>query len=209
MKWREFSSLIHNDKCANRFSEKGKLSDLFSKVGNIETTNGAYHDWYPKGVKNQECYKGHRYVDINHSYFGAEPLLISEASCCILVLCLDTQSENRFAAHISACSDVFSKQWFSMAFDLQCFFKNMINDIHSAEVYLFSDQLYKGEDGTFEHKNLMRLLSSALSKEQLENLAPYTHLIEGEDGNSWNPLCAVRSNHYNKSHVLDISFAVP
>ena len=205
MKWQEFSRTVAVDQCSQPDSSSGTISQLISHRGDVEAVLSSSHKWYPKGIKNAESVSGHRYVDMHHSYCGEDAILISEANCCVIVVLLDTMSNMRFAAHIAACSDMKSKHWLRMKFDLQCFFKKINFDISRTESFLFSNRLYKNGAGSFEQKNVMRLFMSALNPTQLKQMASKTYFIEGEGGQMWNHYCAVRLGE--NSQQISISLA--
>ena len=205
MKWRVFSRSIPQGNCTNIYSSRGSISQLLSLRGDVELVSNEPHQWYPKGVLNSQDVYGYQYVDMHRSYVGKAALLVSEANCCVIFLLIDTKTNMKFAAHIAACSDLKSKFWLAMKFDFSCFFKMVEYDFSRIECYLFSNQLYKDNAGSFEQKNVMTLLSS-LTDYQLWKLAENTHLIEGEDGSTWNHHCAVRLSNTKRSS-LSVSLA--
>jgi len=207
MKWKQFSKFISPEKYSNIHSNRDTISQLVIHRGQVEQVKTTTHKWYPKDVKNNDWVEGYRYVDMNHSYFGSDALILSEASCCVILLLLDSQSNRKFSAHICATSDLKSLNWLRMQFDLKCFFKSINYNLSRAENYFFSNNLYKDGDGSFEQRNVMRLLLSAFTENQLRYIASCSHFIEGENGNRWNPRCAIRLGDENKHQAMNISFA--
>jgi len=209
MKWKQFSKCISQKKYSNKDSAKGSIAQLVIHRGQVDNIKPIAHKWYPKGIKNGEWINGYRYVDMNHSYYGCDSLILSEASCCIILVLLDLQNNRRFATHISASSDMKPKNWLHVKFDFWQFFKkNKFNFSHT-ESYFFSNNLHKNCEGSFEQQNAMRLFLSALTGDQLHQLAASSYFIEGENGNVWNPHCTIRlnNNDNDSQQAMNISFA--
>jgi len=203
MNWQGFSLFVDSNKIVSDASDKGTMAKAFYDRGAVISERRRNHCWYPKGVKNDEKVNGFRYVDMNHSFFGEEPLLVSEASCCMIMILMDTKTKLRFAAHISAASDMNRLSWLSIKTDTQLFFKKIDNDVNRAELFLFSENVYWKDKGTFEQKNVMKLMNYVLSDNQLQRLAKSTWLVQGEAGVKWNPFCAVR---LDSRKTMNISF---
>ncbi len=209
MNWKNFSSLVHVGNYSSDLSSKGQMLELLLGRGSIGNSCEKHHAWYPRGVKNSEYVNGFRYVDMNYSYFGEESVLISEASCCMIMIVLDMNSQLKFSAHISAASDMKRLPWLSINADLKFFFKSIKCNLECVSLYLFSNNMDWGKDGSFEHRNVMSLLSASLSRKQLEKLSSSTYLIQGEDGVKWNPFCAVRLKNLDATQTMEISFVNP
>jgi len=209
MNWKNFSSLVHAGNYSSDLSSKGRMSELLIGRGVINNSCEKYHAWYPRGVKNSEYVNGFRYVDMNHSYFGEESVLVSEASCCMIMILLDRETQLKFSAHISAASDMKRLPWLLINTDLKFFFKSISCKLERASLYLFSNKMDWNMDGSFEHRNIMSLLSASLSQKQLEELSRSTYLFQGENGVRWNPFCAVRLKNSNAKQMMEISFVNP
>ncbi len=207
MRWKTFSSLVSLDSCSFPSSSLGSISSLLSRRGVFCQIACDSHEWHPARFENNEILNGFRYVDMNHSVFGEHPVLISEASCCIIVVLLDPATGNKFCAHISAGSEQRYRLWRFMKFDLQQYFMSINKDITQAELYLFSNNLYHGKEGTHEQRNLMKLFSSVFSEAQLRQLAQASYFVEGEAGSVWNPFCAIRIGGENAQQMMQVSFA--
>jgi len=209
MNWKDFSSLVDDENFSSDLSGKGRMSELLLGKGSINNSCERYHAWYPRGVKNSEYVNGFRYVDMNYSYFGEESVLVSEASCCMIMILLDADSQLKFSAHISAASDMKRLPWLSIHADLKLFFRSIKCNLERASLYLFSNKMDWGMDGSFEHKNVMSLLSASLSQKELEKLSYSTYLLQGENGVKWNPFCAVRLKNAKEKQMMVISFVNP
>ena len=207
MRWKEFSAFIPEKNCCPDSATKGSMQKLLNQKAVIKTVSNDLNPWYPIGVKHNDFYLGHRYVDMNNSYFGKDPVLLSEATCCIIVVIQDAYTDYCFAAHISAGSDNRPMLWTAMQQDLRNFFRQICFDIYRPIMFLFSNQLHKANHGSFEQKNLMKLLSIIVNDEQLQALAANTFLIEGEGGQAWNQYCSVRASPGQAAGQLAIAFA--
>ena len=207
MKWKDFSTLVNYENCSSTRSQQGKISLLLNGRGTCQQVEFGKHRWYPKGVANNEQFNGYRYIDINQSFNGDEPVLISEASCCMIVLLLDKGSRRKFGAHISAASDIKSRLWLAMKLDLFNFIKKMSSKFDNLELYIFSNNTYKNAEGSHEQRNFMKLFESALSYDQLKQLAKSTYIIEGEAGKPWNPFCAVRLGEEKGVPQIKVTFS--
>ena len=208
MNWEQFSATIKPENCALRNSDHGSIERLLADKGIITEECCKAHEWYPKGALNSEDINGYRYVDMNHSFCGMDRILISEASCCMIVVLLDKQSPVKFCAHISATNDQRHKLWYLMKFDLLSFYKRIDKDINRCQLFLFSSNLYKGQNGSLEQANFMKLFAYVFPSLDMQNLATETYLIEGEGGKTWNPYCAVRIDHIRKRHFLGINLVL-
>lgn len=203
MLWKVFSGLVRSECCSPVSSEKGSIARLLQHRGEASHVDYKKHEWYPAGARHDDVINGYRYVDMNHSFLGQDAVLISEASYCMIIVLLNPVTHTRFCAHISATSDLKCRQWLAMKSDLLFFFKNIDFDVTKNELYIFCNNTFKNQEGSYEQRNFMKLMNSVLDDSQLEKLALSTWLIEGEDGNCWNPYCAVRMDEER----LKISFA--
>jgi len=206
MNWKSFSDLVSENRYSNMASSQGKIAELLCNKGGTQEISQTPHKWYPRGISDSENYRGYRYVDMNHSFYGKEPVLMAEASCCIIVVLVDRESRQLFCAHISAVNDYRYKAWYLMKFDLQSFFYNIKKNLKRAELLLFSNNLFKGKDGTLEQRAFLKLFSYVFNQQQLHQLAENTYFIEGENGKCWNPFCAVRLNPEANNNFINVYF---
>ena len=206
MNWLEFSNAIDSSRCVTSESSQGSVKRLFHGNGIVRDENSRNHMWYPYGVENEADVNGYRYVDMNFSYCGRESMLLSEASCCMIVVAVDYESQVRFGAHISAATDTKRLRWISVKADFQLFFKQAEFDFDRIKLFIFSENALRGSTGAFEQRNVMNMLNHVLSDQQQKSLARSTHLIQGEKGINWNPYCAVRLSN-DVLQKLEISLA--
>jgi len=192
MDWFTFSSMVDFARFSSSVAVVGRIGTVLGAGGTSTRVPFGANDWYAVNTPNASPYNGFRYVDMDHSYQGVSPMLLAEGSNCLIVVLVDIASQTKFGTHISATSSLNQRFWKAMEMNLYAFSKNIGHDLTRARMYVFSENVARREAGSDEHADVMLLLSSVFSDDQLTTLAARTYLIEGEAGTSWNAYSSVR-----------------
>ena len=206
MNWAAFSALVPYAQYSSSVAVSGRIGTVLGDGGTSTKVPFAANAWYPFGRKHNDMFNGFRYVDMDHSYQGASPVILGEGSNCVIVILVHATSPEKFAAHISATSPNETLSWKMMKTHLHTFWTKAGQDLTHVRMYVFSERLYRGEAGSFEQANLMDLLSGVF-EDQLNTLAERTSLIEGEKGVAWNAYSSVRVDFHNNAPRLQVVHA--
>lgn len=200
--WRQFVTRISIERYHSCVNSKG-IANVLGNLAEVEVVEFGSHKWYPVNKKNGDDVNGYLYVDMDCCHVGKNPVLLSEASNCVILIIIDPiGTGGHFCCHMSA-----STKWEDMVDPLKGFFAGMNYDINRSQVFLFTENTCRFQDTKYELENVMELLNKVLTPQQLSLLADSAFLIEGQGGNCWNSYCSVRIERYFKKPNLKITFS--
>ena len=206
MDWLTFSTRVDFARYSSYVAVEGRIATVLGAGGTSARVEFGANEWYPFGTADAAPFKGFRYVDMDRSYQGVLPMILGEGSNCLIVVLVDTTSSTKFGTHISATSDA-QELFDAMRVNLDAFSNKIGHDPTRVRMYVFSENVARRAAGSYEHANLMALLSAVFSDEQLLTLAERTYLIEGEAGTTWNAYSSVRVDFHDGAPRLQVAHA--
>lgn len=203
MRWEEFCEKV--PRCNKSFRWRhDKIARALGAVATVEEVEVMVSrpdeprpSWYPKDSPAERG--GYVYVDQGKCRVGMEPLWLAEASTCVLKLLVNRDSGECFSAHLdSGMGESLSR----MHEQIESFADRLTGE---ADLYLFGVGVT--DEPSWELNNVMSLLSHVLNPQQLSALATRTHMVSGQDDDSWSAYSSVRYDP-KKDVPMDVQFAL-